>query len=80
MKLRLLLPLALLLAGVAQAQDAARVYHYWMPLDVRKVLDMSEQKTELCQVVRATMVYLDSAGRKQTLYYRKLSERCSYES
>lgn len=80
MKLRLLLPLALLLAGVAQAQDAAREYHYGMPLDVRKVLDMKEQKTELCQVVRATMVYVDSAGQEQTLHYRKLSERCSYES
>lgn len=80
MKLRLLLPLALLLAGAVQAQDAVRDYRYGMPLDIHEVKGMSEQKTDLCQVVQATMIYIDSAGHQQTLHYRKLSERCSYES
>ena len=80
MKIRLLLPLVLLLAGAVQAQDSIPDYRYGMHLDVRKVLEITEPKTDLCQVVKATMIYLNSAGQEQAVRYRKLSERCTYES
>jgi len=53
------------------------VYHYGMPLDIDKVLTMSEPDTRLCDVVQASMVYLDSAGRQHTLQYLKLAQACS---
>lgn len=80
MKLRLLLPFALLLTGAVQAQDVVPEYHYGMHLDVKKVLQLTEPQAQGCEVVKATMTYLDSAGRQQALLYRKLSEACRYEN
>ncbi|MNT14257.1 hypothetical protein D3C72_1492540 [compost metagenome] len=48
-----------------------------MPLDIARVLNMSEPATELCDVVQASMVYLDSAGQQHTLHYLKLAQACS---
>lgn len=79
MKLRLLLPLVLLLPGAAHAtQDGIPQYRYGMPLDVARVLDMREPASNhQCEVVNATMTYLDSHGQQHQLHYRKLSEECS---
>lgn len=79
MKLRVLLPLVLLLSGAAQAaQDQAPLYHYGMPLDVARVLDIREPTgDQQCKVVIATMTYLDSRGEERELRYRKLAEQCS---
>ncbi len=77
MKLRLLLPLGLLFAAAAQAQGAATDYHYGMPLDIARVVSMTEPVTETCQVIKADMTYLDSSGQEHTLRYLKLAQACS---
>ncbi|MCW2271883.1 hypothetical protein D9M71_463660 [compost metagenome] len=69
--------LGLLLTASAQADSPTAVYHYGMPLDIAQVLDMSEPATELCDVVKARMVYVDSAGQQHTLQYLKLAQACS---
>lgn len=77
MYLRTLLGLGLLLTATAQASESTAVYHYGMPLDIARVLTMSEPDTRLCDVVQASMVYLDSAGQQHTLQYLKLAQACS---
>jgi hypothetical protein len=66
---------ALLLSFSAFADDAA-VYHYGMPLDVAKVLSIS-QPNERCEISEATMVYLDSKGQQHTLKYLRQTLRCN---
>jgi hypothetical protein len=77
MYLRTLLALGLVLTASAQASESVAVYHYGMPLDIARVVQMSEPATELCDVVQASMVYIDSAGQQHTLQYLKLAEVCS---
>ncbi|TDF81504.1 DUF2790 domain-containing protein [Pseudomonas sp. H9] len=77
MYLRTLLGLGLLVTASAQAAESTAVYHYGMPLDIAKVVQMSEPDTRLCDVVQASMVYLDSAGQQHTLQYLKLAQACS---
>ncbi|MFK0090279.1 DUF2790 domain-containing protein [Pseudomonas sp. NPDC090755] len=77
MYLRTLLALGLVLTASAQASESVAVYHYGMPLDIARVVQMSEPATELCDVVQARMVYIDSAGQQHTLQYLKLAEVCS---
>ncbi|MGH8381698.1 DUF2790 domain-containing protein [Pseudomonas sp.] len=77
MYLRTLLGLGVLLTATAQAYESIAVYHYGMPLDIARVVQMSEPATQLCDVVQASMVYLDSAGRQHTLHYLKLAQACS---
>jgi len=74
MNLRILLSLALLLAGTAQAQA---VYHYGMALDIARVVQLDEPPSEVCDVVQAHMTYVDSAGQQHTLQYLKLAKVCS---
>jgi len=62
MYLRTLLTLGLVLSASAQATESVAVYHYGMPLDIARVVQMSEPDTELCDVVQARMVSVDSAG------------------
>lgn len=77
MYLRTLLALGLVLTASAQASESVAVYRYGMPLDIARVVQMSEPATELCDVVQASMVYIDSAGQQHTLQYLKLAEVCS---
>lgn len=78
MKLRLLLPLVLLLPGAAHATQAPVMYHYGMPLDIARVLDIREPTgDQQCKVVTATMTYLDSHGQERQLDYLALSKTCS---
>ncbi|WP_442108047.1 DUF2790 domain-containing protein [Pseudomonas sp. NUPR-001] len=73
----LLLGLGLLVTATVQASESTAVYHYGMPLDIAKVVQMSEPDSQLCDVVQASMVYLDSAGQQHTLQYLKLALACS---
>ncbi|MGH8463563.1 MAG: DUF2790 domain-containing protein [Pseudomonas sp.] len=77
MYLRTLLGLALLLSATAQASESIAEYHYGMPLDVAQVVNLSEPATEICDVVQASMVYVDSAGQQHTLHYLKLAQVCT---
>jgi hypothetical protein len=72
-------------AGFAQANDTsssqAVPYHYGMPLNVGKVISMTEPSTQECEVVTADMKYIDStSGKPAEITYRKLSDACSYQS
>ena len=58
----------LLVPAIAGAATAD--YVYGMPLDVA---------SDTCQVVRATLVYLDSHGERQVLHYLKQARACSDE-
>ncbi|WP_434064507.1 DUF2790 domain-containing protein [Pseudomonas aeruginosa] len=53
----------LLVPAIAGAATAD--YVYGMPLDVARVLSVDEAPSDTCQVVRATLVYLDSHGERQ---------------
>lgn len=71
----LLLPLtvcsALAMAGEPEAQN----YVYGMPLDIDKVITISEPAA-VCGVVTAQMTYEDSQGVQRELDYQKWSTGC----
>ncbi|HEF4759933.1 TPA: DUF2790 domain-containing protein [Pseudomonas putida] len=74
------------LTAMAQANDTASsqaipTYHYGMPLHVGKVISMTEPTTLDCEVVTATMTYVDTqSGKPAELAYRKLSDACNYQN
>jgi hypothetical protein len=52
-----------------------------MPLHVGKVLALTEPTTMDCQVITATMKYIDEqSGKPAEVAYRKLSDACSYQN
>ena len=65
----------LLVPAIAGAATAD--YVYGMPLDVARVLSVDEAPSDTCQVVRATLVYLDSHGERQVLHYLKQRVRAA---
>ncbi|EPJ77649.1 MULTISPECIES: DUF2790 domain-containing protein [Pseudomonas] len=65
------------LSARAESNVPAQTYTYGTHLDVQKVLSLSEDAEPTCGVVNAHMTYLDSAGHKQALDYRKLSDNCN---
>ena len=77
MKLHVLLPLGLMCAVAVQAQEVAPLYHYGMPLDIARVVNLSEPQSDQCKVIQASMTYFDSAGQQHSLRYLKLAEVCS---
>mgnify|MGYP001057303438 CR=1 FL=1 len=68
--------------GLAQADDTPQStpYHYGMPLEIKKVLSLTEPSTPYCEVITARMVYVDKAGQTRDVSYRKLSDACTNES
>ncbi|WP_448090374.1 DUF2790 domain-containing protein [Pseudomonas azerbaijanoccidentalis] len=73
-------------AGFVQASDTSSTqavpsYHYGMPLHVGKVLALTEPTTMDCEVITATMKYIDEhSGKPAEVAYRKLSDACSYQN
>ncbi|WP_213938946.1 DUF2790 domain-containing protein [Pseudomonas sp. dw_612] len=72
-------------AGLAQAADTstsqAVPYQYGMPLNVGKVVALTEPSTPDCKVIKADMKYIDSvSGKPSEITYRKLSDACSYQN
>jgi len=71
-------------AGLAQANETsssqAVPYHYGMPLQVAKVISLTEPQTQDCQVVTANMKYIDKSGQPAQITYQKLSDACSYQN
>lgn len=78
----LLLPLtvcsAVALAAEAPAPASATVpnYAYGMPLDIHKVISISEPDNMSCGVVTARVTYKDSKGEQHELDYRRWSYSC----
>lgn len=70
--------------GLAQANDTtpsnAVPYKYGMPLQVAKVVALTEPPTLECKVVTADMKYLDNNGRPEEISYRKLSDACRLQN
>lgn len=70
--------------GLAQANETsssqAVPYHYGMPLQVAKVISLTEPQTQECQVVTANMKYIDKSGKPAQITYQKLSDACSYQN
>ncbi|WP_210638906.1 MULTISPECIES: DUF2790 domain-containing protein [unclassified Pseudomonas] len=64
------------LSARAESDVQAQTYAYGSHLDIQKVLSLSEDAAPTCGVVNARMTYLDSAGRKQALDYRKFADNC----
>ncbi|MES2820912.1 MAG: DUF2790 domain-containing protein [Pseudomonadota bacterium] len=64
------------LSATAQEPLKSETYTYGTPLDIQKVLALTEDAEPTCGVVNARMTYLDSAGQKRVLDYRKFSDSC----
>jgi hypothetical protein len=69
-------------AGLAQANDTSKAtpYHYGMPLNVGKVVALTEPTTNECKVITADMKYIDTSGKPEEISYQKLSDVCSYQN
>lgn len=71
-------------AGLAQANDTTSSnvvpYKYGMPLQVAKVIALTEPATLECKVITADMKYLDNNGRPEEISYRKLSDACQLQN
>lgn len=70
-------------AGLAQANDTSSKpvpYHYGMPLNVGKVVALTEPSTNECKVVTADMKYIDKSGKPEENSYQKLSDVCNYQN
>jgi len=70
--------------GLAQASDTtpsnAVPYKYGMPLQVAKVVALTEPPTLECKVITADMKYIDNNGRPEEISYRKLSDACQLQN
>lgn len=70
--------------GLAQANDTtpsnALPYKYGMPLQVAKVVALTEPPTLECKVITADMKYIDNSGRPEEISYRKLSDACQLQN
>jgi hypothetical protein len=69
-------------AGLAQANDTSKAtpYHYGMPLNIGKVVALTEPTTNECKVITADMKYIDTSGKPEEISYQKLSDVCSYQN
>jgi hypothetical protein len=73
----LLAVVAVIASFSAQAADSQPVeqYHYGQKLDVKRVIDIQEEKPTLLSggTVNVRMNYLDSKGKRHTLAYLKIA-------
>jgi hypothetical protein len=71
-------------SGLVQANETsssqATPYHYGMPLNIAKVVALTEPSTLECKVITADMKYIDTSGKPEEISYRKLSDACSYQN
>lgn len=72
-------------AGLAQANDTNAAtqpvpYQYGMPLQVNKVVSMTEPQTQQCKVITADMKYIDNAGKPAEITYQKMSDACNFQN
>ncbi|WP_422777772.1 DUF2790 domain-containing protein [Pseudomonas mediterranea] len=67
------------ITGLAQADNTSQPtpYRYGMPLEIKKVLSLTEPSTPYCEVITAQMVYVDKMGETRDVSYRKLADACT---
>jgi len=63
--------------AMAQGHAASETYAYGTPLDIRRVISLTEDVGQTCGLVDAEIVYLDSMGEQRALTYRKQAANCS---
>ncbi|GIZ11188.1 DUF2790 domain-containing protein [Pseudomonas sp. NCCP-436] len=82
MKIRALLAtvIALLTLGSGLAQAKGTDYSYGQKLDIAQLIAIQVPDTDHCEIVRAKMIYRDSAGHLQTLNFRQLADACSRQN
>ncbi|MBX7276437.1 DUF2790 domain-containing protein [Pseudomonas sp. ERGC3:05] len=85
MKIQTLFTLAstLALAAVSaftQANEQPVPYHYGKTMDVQKVIAMTEPQVTECQVINASIKFVDKAGEVHYVSYPKMSQACLFQS
>ena len=65
------------LANATTPDSTPVPYQYGMPLNVDKVISLTEPDTMECKVVTAEMKFIDTAGHHRDITYRKLSDACA---
>ena len=71
------------LASAAQADTpnvVAQPYHYGMPVDVVKVIAIEEPHPADCEIISATLTYLNSAGVIKAMTYAKMAQACEAQN
>lgn len=67
-------------SAIAQAESKPVPYHYGMPLNIQKVIAMKETQTDKCEVIKATIKFVDKAGEVKNVSYGKMSEACLFQN
>lgn len=64
------------LAAQAASTAPLETYHYGKPLDVHKVLSITEADRDTCGVTTEQMHYLDSMGGEHRVQYLVVGSNC----
>ncbi|WP_413791169.1 MULTISPECIES: DUF2790 domain-containing protein [unclassified Pseudomonas] len=62
---------------LAKEQAQFPAYEYGMPLDIAKVIRIEASTSLECEVVPATMTYVNTQGATQHISFLQLAEACS---
>jgi len=54
-------------------------YEYGMPLDIARAIRIEAPSSQVCEVVRAKMTYVDSQGQTRQVSFLQLAEACSIQ-
>lgn len=68
------------LSATVQADTMPVPYRYGMPMDIQKVIAMTEPQTTECKVIEARIKFVDKAGEVQHVSYQKMSEACLFQN
>lgn len=61
---------------LAEEDTDARPYTYGMPLDIARVVRIDEPQPAKCELVRATMTYVNTQGVSEAISFLKQAESC----
>ncbi len=68
------------LSARAEADVTPKTYTYGTHLDIKKVVSLKQDATQICGVVDAQLTYLDSQNKTQVLDYRKVADGCNWDN
>lgn len=61
---------------LADERSEKQAYTYDARLDIAKVVRIEEPPRQICEVVQATMTYVNTQGMTKTLSFLKLADVC----
>ncbi|WVV49324.1 DUF2790 domain-containing protein [Pseudomonas sp. NA13] len=64
---------------MAKEQTQPPAYEYGMPLDVAHAIRIEAPQPPVCEVVRATMSYVDTQGEVRDVSFLQLAEACAIQ-